>query len=44
MASPEFENVHRAALSDALSLVRQSLATINEAAVRYILCLLFPRL
>ena len=24
-------------------MVRQSLATINEAAVRYILCLLFPR-
>ena len=42
VASPEFENVHRAALSGNLASLRQSLVTVNEAAVRYIFCLLFP--
>jgi len=43
VASPEFESVHRAALSGDHATIRQSLTTINEAAVRYIFCLLFPR-
>jgi hypothetical protein len=42
VASAEFEQVHRAALSGNLSTLRQSLLTVNEAAIRYIFCLLFP--
>ncbi|MEO8052161.1 MAG: hypothetical protein ABI833_17260 [Acidobacteriota bacterium] len=42
VASPEFESVHRAALSGDLATLRQSLTTVNEAAIRYIFCLLFP--
>jgi hypothetical protein len=43
VASTEFESVHRAAVTGDLSLVRQSLLTINENAARYLICLLFPR-
>lgn len=41
-ASAEFESIHRVALSGDLVALRQTLTTVNEAALRYILCLLFP--
>ncbi len=42
VASPEFEAAHRAAASGNLASLRQALLTINEAAIRYLLCILFP--
>jgi hypothetical protein len=44
VASPEFEPVHRAALSGNLDVVRQSLLSISESALRYLICYLFPLL
>ncbi len=42
VTSPEFTTAHQAAASGDLLALRQSLSTIDEAAVRYIFCLLFP--
>ena len=42
VASPEFEAAHRAAASGNLASLRQALLTVNEAAIRYIFCILFP--
>ncbi len=44
VASPEFESVHRAALTGDLNMVRQSLTAIPESALRYLICYLFPLL
>jgi hypothetical protein len=41
-ASPEFDSLHNAALSGNLVQLRQALTTVNESALRFLLCWLFP--
>jgi hypothetical protein len=41
-ASPEFESAHRVALSGNLQALRQELTAVNPAALRYLICALFP--
>ena len=42
-ASPEFESIHRVALTGDLAALRQSLVTVNSAALQHLFCALFPR-
>ncbi len=43
-ASAEFEGAHRIALTGNLPALRQELTAINPAALRYLICFLFPLL
>lgn len=43
-AAPEFESIHRVAVTGNLATLRQSLTAVDESALRYLICYLFPEL
>jgi hypothetical protein len=43
-AAPEFESIHRHAITGNLVSLRQALTAVDESALRYLICYLFPEI